>query len=72
MSEDLLFFLPKSKPAKPTAKDDVKHKGKKVTFMMGFIEGFFYIYDIYSVGFFFMLWALILFQGCVTVGLRGD
>ncbi|NXR66849.1 ICAL protein, partial [Rhadina sibilatrix] len=23
------FFLPKSKPAKPTAKDDVKHKGKK-------------------------------------------
>ncbi|NXH56237.1 ICAL protein, partial [Rhabdornis inornatus] len=23
------FFLPKSKPAKPTAKDDMKHKGKK-------------------------------------------
>ncbi|RMB92349.1 hypothetical protein DUI87_31223 [Hirundo rustica rustica] len=25
----IAFFLPKSKPAKPTAKDDVKHKGKK-------------------------------------------
>ncbi|NWV50256.1 ICAL protein, partial [Daphoenositta chrysoptera] len=28
-NEDVLFFLPKSKPAKPTAKDDVKHKGQK-------------------------------------------
>ncbi|NWT84860.1 ICAL protein, partial [Lanius ludovicianus] len=29
LKEDVLFFLPKSKPAKPTAKDDVKHKGQK-------------------------------------------
>ncbi|NWU32572.1 ICAL protein, partial [Dyaphorophyia castanea] len=28
-NEDVLFFLPKSKPAKPTAKDDVKHKEQK-------------------------------------------
>ncbi|NXH07667.1 ICAL protein, partial [Loxia leucoptera] len=28
-SGSAFFFLPKSKPAKPTAKDDVKHKGKK-------------------------------------------
>ncbi|NXB26030.1 ICAL protein, partial [Rhagologus leucostigma] len=28
-NEDVLFFLPKTKPAKPTAKDDVKHKEQK-------------------------------------------
>ncbi|NXJ28483.1 ICAL protein, partial [Dicrurus megarhynchus] len=28
-NEDVLFFLPKSKSAKPTAKDDMKHKGQK-------------------------------------------
>ncbi|NXI85908.1 ICAL protein, partial [Rhipidura dahli] len=28
-NEDVVFFLSKGKPAKPTAKDDVKHKGQK-------------------------------------------